>query len=79
MWANYGEHRIAPEGKAMNDVIKPEVAAVKQAADYPRRALYNFADLKPVEQKIPPSPGQEKEWIECIKSRQQPSCTSTYV
>jgi len=78
MWANYGEHRIAPEGKAMNDVIKPEVAAVKQAADYPRRALYNFADLKPVEQKIPPSPGQEKEWIECIKSRQQPSCNVAY-
>lgn len=78
MWANYGEHRIAPEGKAMNDIIKPEVAEVKQAKDYPRRALYNFADLKPVEQKIPPSPGHEKEWIECIKSRQQPSCNVSY-
>ena len=24
---------------------------------------------------IPPSPGQEREWLDCIKSRQQPSCS----
>lgn len=23
---------------------------------------------------IPPSPGHEREWLDCIKSRQQPSC-----
>ena len=24
---------------------------------------------------IPPSPGHEREWLDCIKSRQQPSCS----
>jgi len=24
---------------------------------------------------IPPSPGQEREWLDCIRSRQQPSCS----
>jgi predicted dehydrogenase len=24
---------------------------------------------------IPPSPGQEREWLDCIKTRQQPSCS----
>ena len=24
---------------------------------------------------IPPSPGQEREWLDCIKSRRQPSCS----
>lgn len=78
MWCNYNEHRIVPEGTMMNDFIKPEVLEKKQAKDYPVRALYNIADLKPIENKIPPSPGQEFEWIECIKTRQQPSCTPEY-
>lgn len=26
-------------------------------------------------QSIPPSPGQEREWLDCIKSRRQPSCS----
>ncbi|MFA6547097.1 MAG: Gfo/Idh/MocA family oxidoreductase [Limisphaerales bacterium] len=78
MWANYGEHRIVAEGKAMNGVIKAEVVARKQAKDYSSRALYNAGELKPVEQKIPPSPGHEKEWIDCVKSRQQPSCSVFY-
>lgn len=78
MWANYGEHRIVPEGEAMNGVIKPESAARKQAKDYPVRALYNMADLLPIENKIPSSPGHELEWIECIKSRQKPSCHPDY-
>lgn len=78
MWANYGEHRIVAEGKAMNNIIKPEVVARKQAQDYEPRALYNVGELLPVAQKIPPSPGHEKEWIECIKSRQQPSCNPSY-
>ncbi|MBI4624008.1 MAG: Gfo/Idh/MocA family oxidoreductase, partial [Verrucomicrobia bacterium] len=58
MWSNYSEHRIVPEGKAMNDFIKPEVAATKQAKDFSGRALYNLGDLKPIENRIPPSPGQ---------------------
>jgi len=78
LWANYNEHRIVAEGKAMNDVIKPEVAARKQAKDYEPRALYNVGELKRVESRIPSSPGHEKEWIECIKSRQQPSCNVSY-
>lgn len=78
LWSNYDEHRIVPEGQAMNDVIKPEVVQRKQAADFGKRALYNVADLKPVGARIPPSPGHEAEWIECIKSRQQPSCSVFY-
>lgn len=27
---------------------------------------------------IPPSPGHEREWLDCIKSRQQPSCNPNY-
>jgi hypothetical protein len=27
---------------------------------------------------IPPSPGHELEWLECIKSRKQPSCNPGY-
>ena len=29
-------------------------------------------------QSIPPSPGHELEWIECIKTRKQPSCNAEY-
>lgn len=31
-------------------------------------------DKQPPPPSIPPSPGQEREWLNCIKSRQQPSC-----
>ncbi len=27
---------------------------------------------------IPPSPGHEREWLDCINSRQQPSCNVSY-
>ena len=27
---------------------------------------------------IPPSPGHEREWLDCIKSRRQPSCNPGY-
>jgi len=27
---------------------------------------------------IPPSPGHEREWLDCIKSRQQPGCNPDY-
>jgi predicted dehydrogenase len=35
-------------------------------------------DLQPPPKSIPPSPGHEREWLDCIKSRQQPSCHPGY-
>jgi predicted dehydrogenase len=35
-------------------------------------------DVEPPEQTIPPSPGHEREWLDSIKSRQQPSCNVFY-
>jgi predicted dehydrogenase len=32
----------------------------------------------PPERSIPPSPGHEREWLDCIKTRQQPSCAVSY-
>lgn len=78
MWSNYEGNRIVPEDTAMNEFIKPDVVAKKQAPDYPVRAMYNIPELRPVEQKIPLSPGHEFEWIECIKTRQAPSCAPDY-
>jgi len=79
MYANYGEHRIIPEGDALKDIILPEVVERKKAAtDKGARLLYIGAELKPVAETIPPSPGHEAEWIECIKARTQPSCTPSY-
>jgi predicted dehydrogenase len=37
-----------------------------------------LVDKKPPKRSIPPSPGQEREWLDCIKSRKQPSCNSDY-
>ncbi len=34
--------------------------------------------LEPPEPSIPPSPGHELEWVECLKSREQPSCNPDY-
>jgi predicted dehydrogenase len=34
--------------------------------------------LEPPEPSIPPSPGHEREWLDCIKSREQPSCSPEY-
>ncbi|OHB68133.1 MAG: hypothetical protein A2V70_03490, partial [Planctomycetes bacterium RBG_13_63_9] len=34
--------------------------------------------LQPPEKSIPPSPGHEREWLDCIKNRQQPSCSVFY-
>lgn len=78
MYASYGEHRIIPEGDYLNDFILPDVAKRKQSRDWTARVLYNFKELKPVAETIPPSPGHEREWLDCIKSRQQPSCTPEY-
>jgi len=35
-------------------------------------------DPQPPEKSIPPSPGHEQEWLNCIRSRQQPSCNPDY-
>jgi predicted dehydrogenase len=33
---------------------------------------------QPPPKSIPPSPGHEREWLDCVKSRQQPSCNPDY-
>jgi predicted dehydrogenase len=35
-------------------------------------------DVPPPPKSIPPSPGHEREWLDCIQSRQQPSCSVFY-
>jgi predicted dehydrogenase len=35
-------------------------------------------DIEPPPQSIPPSPGHEREWLDCIQSRRQPSCNVAY-
>jgi len=35
-------------------------------------------DKTPPPQTIPPSPGHEREWLDCVKSRQEPSCGVNY-
>jgi len=35
-------------------------------------------DPQPPEKSIPPSPGHESEWLDCIRSRKQPSCNPDY-
>jgi predicted dehydrogenase len=44
--------------------VVPEGDAMKDLAAPPRT--------------IPPSPGHEREWLDCIKSRRQPSCDPSY-
>jgi predicted dehydrogenase len=53
MYADYGMHKIVPEGARMKDA-KPPAAS------------------------IPPSPGHEREWLDSIKTRKQPSCNPDY-
>lgn len=35
-------------------------------------------DMAAPEKSIPPSPGHEREWLDCVKSRTQPSCNPNY-
>ncbi len=35
-------------------------------------------DAPPPEKSIPPSPGHEREWLDCVRSRKQPSCSAAY-
>ena len=37
-----------------------------------------LADAEPPEEPIPPSPGHEREWLDCIRTRRQPSCNVEY-
>ncbi len=37
-----------------------------------------LTDRTPPPQSLPPSPGHEREWLDCIKSRTQPSCNVNY-
>jgi hypothetical protein len=50
--------------------------------DYDRHAVVAEGDrmkgLRPPEPSIPPSPGHEREWLDCIRSRRQPSCNPSY-
>lgn len=53
LYANYGMHKVIPEGDRMKG-------------------------LEPPKPSIPPSPGHEKEWIDCVISRKEPSCSVNY-
>jgi len=35
-------------------------------------------DATPPKPSIPPSPGHEREWLDCVRSREQPSCSVFY-
>ncbi len=37
-----------------------------------------LTDLQPPDKSIPASPGHEREWLDCIRSRSQPSCNVNY-
>ncbi len=37
-----------------------------------------LASAEPPEKTIPPSPGHEREWLDCLKTREEPSCGVTY-
>ena len=37
-----------------------------------------LAEAEPPEKSIPPSPGHEREWLDCLRTRQEPSCGVEY-
>jgi len=51
-------------------------------ADYGRHQVIPEGDrmknAAPPEKSIPPSPGHEREWLDCLRTRQQPSCSVFY-
>jgi len=51
-------------------------------ADYSRHEVVPEGELlkdpTPPPQSIPPSPGHEREWLDCIKTGKQPSCSVEY-
>jgi predicted dehydrogenase len=40
--------------------------------------VQELVDDEPPEQSIPPSPGHEREWLDCIRTRREPSCGVNY-
>jgi len=40
--------------------------------------VQDLVGAKPPEPSIAPSPGHEREWVDCIRSRKEPSCGVTY-
>lgn len=50
--------------------------------DYGKHAIVPegdlFKDTAPPPESIPPSPGHEREWLDSVKSRQEPSCSVNY-
>jgi len=55
-------------GTLFTDYAKHEIAA---EGDF-------LAETPPPVETIPPSPGHEREWLDCVRSRQQPSCNPDY-
>lgn len=53
LYADYGTHKIVPEGERMKDAKEPKKS-------------------------VPDSPGHERDWLDCIRSRTQPSCNVFY-
>jgi hypothetical protein len=51
-------------------------------ADYGRHEVVAEGDMlkdkTPPKPTLAPSPGHEREWLDCIKTRQQPSCSVAY-
>jgi len=50
--------------------------------NYPKHEVVSegdrLTDPKPPAKTLAPSPGHEREWLDCIKSRKQPSCNPDY-
>jgi len=78
MYSNYNEHRIIPEGDNLDPFIKKDVAERKKSKDYTARIQYNIGELKPFERTVTDVGEHEREWLDCIKSRKQPSCNPSY-
>ncbi|HJP02356.1 MAG TPA: Gfo/Idh/MocA family oxidoreductase [Planctomycetota bacterium] len=51
-------------------------------SDYGRHEIVpegdRLGDASPPEHSIPSSPGHEREWLDCVRSRAQPSCNADY-
>ena len=49
-------------------------------SDYERYAIVpegnRMQSAKPPQERIPPSPGHEREWLDCLRTRRQPSCNA---
>ena len=79
----YAKHGATMErGAASPGVLHPRgqghaLRQLRHAHDRPpgRR---NWSTPSRPSRSIPPSPGHEREWLDCIRSREEPSCGVTY-